>query len=82
MTIGADRAVSSVGLERHVDIVEVVGSNPIPPTPKPLQVNDLRRSSFVQARLYKILHRSGTSIGVSIGKCVLAVTPEKSKSAT
>ena len=37
------RAVSSVGLERHVDIVEVVGSNPIPPTQKKSKALDLER---------------------------------------
>ena len=79
MSIGADRAVSSVGLERHVDIVEVVGSNPIPPTPplcvsrktslKAIPDNSLQR--FVVSCWFLIGAICGCCGGVSRGVLIL-----------
>lgn len=41
------RALSSVGLERYLDTVEVTGSNPVEPTPKEADVSILTFASFI-----------------------------------
>lgn len=54
--------VSSAGLERHIDIVKVTGSNPVPPT---MKVNP--EESYISIFFKNFLGGIGWATGVTIG---------------
>lgn len=58
--------VSSAGLERHIDIVKVTGSNPVPPT---MKVSPKEKYSIIF--LKNIVGGIGWAIGATVGFALL-----------